>query len=96
MNEPYKPTIEVAMAAITTLQDATSLSFTRVDTEINALRTDMNNGFALVNKRFDLMDSRFDVMEKRFDRLEQRFDGLEQLIIASKPKPKRTRPQDRE
>ncbi len=89
MNEPYKPTIEVAMAAITTLQDATALSFTRVDTEINALRTDMNNGFALVNKRFEIVD-------KRFDRLEQRFDGLEQLIIASKPKPKRTRPQDRE
>jgi chaperonin cofactor prefoldin len=84
MNEPNKPTIDDALAAITTLQDATALSFTRVDTTIDALRTDMNTRFDLVdnrfdevNQRFDLVDNRFDEVNQRFDRLETRFDGLE-------------------
>ncbi len=108
MNEPNKPTIDDALAAVTTLQDATALSFTRVDSNIETLRTDMNKRFELVDKRFDLVDNRFDEvnqrfdlvdqrfdrLETRFDRLETRFDQLETLIITSKPKRKRS--QDRE
>jgi hypothetical protein len=94
MNEPSKPTIDDALAAITTLQDATALSFTRVDTTIDALRTDMNKRFDLVDNRFDEVDQRFDRLETRFDRLETHFDRLETLIIKAKPKRKRS--QDRE
>jgi len=77
MNEPSKPTIDDALAAITTLQDATALSFTRVDTTIDALRTDMNTRFERVDKRFELVDKRFDLVDNRFDEVNQRFDGLE-------------------
>ena len=41
----------------------------KIDTKIDALRTEMNTSFESVNKQFVSADQRFEAMDKRFDQL---------------------------
>lgn len=48
-----------------------------IDDRLEALRTEMREGFARVDTRFDHVERRFDQVETRFAQIERRFDHVE-------------------
>jgi prefoldin subunit 5 len=50
-------------------------AFTRVDDQINELKTEMNQRFDDVNQRLDNMNQRFDSLDAKFDLIMRRITG---------------------
>lgn len=56
------------------------------DRKIDALQTEMNEGFKQVGERFEQVDKRFEQIDQRFEKIEKRLDRIEDRMDRSDKK----------